>query len=101
MRPRPARFRFAPKEVSNHNLQRFTHATTGGSTMSLGQAKQGIAGGAEMPKIVVYTATSPASSKTSTSSTATAGTLTSTTGKSKPRKSYATTPTTQPGGGNF
>ena len=76
-------------------------ATTSASTVSLGQAKQAITGGAEMPKIVVYTTTAPASSKTTTSSTATAGTVTSTTGKSKPRKSYATTPTTQPGGGNF
>ena len=76
-------------------------ATTSASTVSLGQAKQAITGGAEMPKIVAYTTTSPTTSKTTTSSTAGAGTLTSTTGKSKPRKSYATTPTTQPGGGNF
>ena len=76
-------------------------ATTSASTVSLGQAKQAITGGAEMPKIVAYTTTSPTASKTTTSSTATAGTVTTTTGKSKPRKSYATTPTTQPGGGNF
>jgi hypothetical protein len=75
-------------------------ATNSPSTVSLGQAKQAITGGAEMPKIVVYTATSPTSSKTTSSSTATAGTLTSTTGKSKPRKSSATTPAT-PSGGNF
>ena len=75
-------------------------ATNSPSTVSLGQAKQAITGGAEMPKIVVYTATSPTSSKTTSSSTATAGTLTSTSGKSKPRKSSATTPATQPGG-NF
>jgi hypothetical protein len=75
-------------------------ATNSPSTVSLGQAKQAITGGAEMPKIVVYTATSPTSSKTTSSSTATAGTLTSTSGKSKPRKSSATTPATQ-SGGNF
>jgi hypothetical protein len=66
-------------------------ATNTASTQSLGQAKQTIAGGAVMPTIVTTTSTS----KTSTS-TATGGSLTSTTGKSKPRKSQATT-ATQPG----
>ena len=78
-------------------------ATNSASTLSLGQAKQAITGGAVMPEIVVYTTTptSTTTSKPATSSTATGGTLTTTTGKSKPRKSYATTPTTQPGGSNF
>lgn len=78
-------------------------ATNSPSTLSLGQAKQAITAGAEMPKIVAYTTTpiSPTKSTTTASSTPTVGTSTSTTGKSKPRKSYSTTPTTQPGGGNF
>lgn len=75
-------------------------ATNGASTLSLGQAKQSIAGGAVMPEIVPYTtttSTTTSTSKTSTSPTATGGAASSTTGKSKPRKSYGNVPT----GGSF
>jgi hypothetical protein len=76
-------------------------ATNTPSTLSLGQAKQSIAGGAVMPEIVPYTATTPtttSTSKTTTSPTATGGAAsTTTTGKSKPRKSYGNVPT----GGSF
>lgn len=85
-------------------------ATSAPSTLSLGQAKQSIAGGAVMPEIVPYTTTtsttttsttttSPttSTSKTSTSPTATGGAASTTTGKSKPRKSYGNVPT----GGSF
>jgi hypothetical protein len=80
-------------------------ATNAASTLSLGQAKQAISGGAVMPEIVVSTTTgttttTTTTSKTSTSPTATAGALTTTTGKSKPRKNNGTTTATQPGG-NF
>jgi len=75
-------------------------ATNTPSTLSLGQAKQSIAGGAVMPEIVPYTATTPtttSTSKTTTSPTATGGAASTTTGKSKPRKSYGNVPT----GGSF
>jgi hypothetical protein len=76
-------------------------ATNTAPTLSLGQAKQAITGGAVMPEIVPYTATRPAttttSSRTSTTSTAGTASVTTTTGKVKPRKH--TTATTQPGGG--
>jgi hypothetical protein len=76
-------------------------ATNTPSTLSLGQAKQSIAGGAVMPEIVPYTATTPtttSTSKTTTSPTAPGGAAsTTTTGKSKPRKSYGNVPT----GGSF
>ena len=85
-------------------------ATSAPSTLSLGQAKQSIAGGAVMPEIVPYTtttsttttsttttSTTTSTSKTSTSPTATGGAASTTTGKSKPRKSYGNVPT----GGSF
>ena len=85
-------------------------ATNTPSTLSLGQAKQSIAGGAVMPEIVPYTtttsttttsttttSTTTSTSKTSTSPTATGGAASTTTGKSKPRKSYGNVPT----GGSF
>ncbi|HEU4891968.1 MAG TPA: hypothetical protein VFT47_10490 [Vicinamibacterales bacterium] len=81
-------------------------ATNTPSTLSLGQAKQSIAGGAVMPEIVPYTtttsttttsttttSTTTSTSKTSTSPTATGGAASTTTGKSKPRKSYGNVPT--------
>jgi hypothetical protein len=75
-------------------------ATNTPSTLSLGQAKQSITGGAVMPEIVPYT-TTPASTTTTPSKTTTSSTSgvssTTTTGKSKPRKSYGNVPT----GGTF
>jgi hypothetical protein len=71
-------------------------ATNTPSTLSLGQAKQSITGGAVMPEIVPYT-TTPASTTTTPSKTTTSSTSgvssTTTTGKSKPRKSYGNVPT--------
>jgi hypothetical protein len=71
-------------------------ATNTPSTLSLGQAKQSITGGAVMPEIVPYT-TAPASTTTTTTSkttsSVTSGVSTTTTGKSKPRKSYGNVPT--------
>lgn len=64
-------------------------ATNAASTLSLGQAKQTISGGAVMPEIVVYTTTG-------TSTTTTGGTLTTTAARSKAKKNATTT---QPGGG--
>jgi hypothetical protein len=73
-------------------------ATNTPSTQSLGQSKQSITGGAVMPEIVPYTATSTTTtSKTSTSSTTGALSTSTTTGRSKPKKSYANVPT----GGSF
>jgi hypothetical protein len=73
-------------------------ATNRASTLSLGQAKQSIAGGAVMPEIVPYTATTSTTTTSKTSTLSTSGApSTTTTGKSKPRKSYATVPT----GGSF
>ena len=69
-------------------LVRSDLATTTAPTLSLGQAKQSITGGAVMPEIVVGTTTG-------TSTTTTGSTLTTTAGKSKARKNA----TTQPGGG--
>lgn len=70
-------------------LVRSELATTTAPTLSLGQAKQSIAGGAVMPGIVV-------GATTGTSTTTTGGAVTTTAGKSKAKK-HATT--TQPGGG--
>ena len=76
------------------NLTSSELATNPASTLSLGQSKQSIAAGAEMPEIVVaQTNTTSGTNRTSSTSAATSV-------KSKPKRKSAVS-TVQPGGGSF
>jgi hypothetical protein len=75
------------------NLTSSELATNPASTLSLGQSKQSIAAGAEMPVIVVQTNTTSGTNRTSSTSAATSV-------KSKPKRKSAVS-TVQPGGGSF
>jgi hypothetical protein len=76
------------------NLVRSDLATNPTSTLSLGQAKQAIAAGREMPEIVLVRPTAP-TGITSTSATSSASSV-----KSKTKRKTSAS-TVQPGGGSF
>ena len=75
------------------NLVRSEFAVNPASTLSLGQSKQAIAAGAEMPKIVVVGTNTPSGTNRTSSTSA----ATSVTSKAKRKSAVSTVPS----GGSF